>query len=494
MNCTKTLRCYTVEEKKRILDAYEKRTLSQADFFRVYDVPQGTFYEWRRRFRKHGLKGLENKTPYANKKRMAVNRAIIEMKQHQPGLGIRKIRDFLARLKLIKISHETVRRTLKKEGLIEHKRPKPNRPKKPRWFERSAPNMLWQMDIMTFTLKRLYQRVYLIGLIDDHSRYLVGWGLFSSQVQSNVLEVIKQAIIEHGLPQEILTDNGRQFVAWQGKSKFQKEMKHQGIQHTRSSPRHPQTLGKIESFWRNIWQEFLAATVFESFDDARKRIEAWIKYYNHQRPHQGIDSLVPADRYYRVANDVKKTIESGCTANALELARHGEPKKPFYLVGRLGEKELIIKAEGDRVEINLDGAPLEQIDLGTDKLINRVVRKEEGSDDWTEEHSAGGEAGNNPEGTIGQQERQADMPGTPYQPEIVLPVEGSGLCGDDGSHEAQETRPETQTPRPGEGQIAAGEPAIAPGKDAGGASSEHSPENPVPSQDSNRTKTERRLG
>jgi transposase InsO family protein len=483
-----------VEEKKMILDAWKNKTETADVFCQRQGVPKFTVYKWLKRYRQYGLKGLENRTSGPRKKSAAVKTAIIEMKQDKPGLGIRKIRDFLARLKLIKISHETVRRTLKKEGLIEHKRPKPNRPKKPRWFERSAPNMLWQMDIMTFTLKRLYQRVYLIGLIDDHSRYLVGWGLFSSQVQSNVLEVIKQAIIEHGLPQEILTDNGRQFVAWQGKSKFQKEMTHQGIQHTRSSPRHPQTLGKIESFWRNIWQEFLAATVFESFDDARKRIEAWIKYYNHQRPHQGIDGLVPADRYYRVANDVKKTIESGCTANALELARHGEPKKPFYLVGRLGEKELVIKAEGDRVEINLDGAPLEQIDLGTDKLINRVVRKEDESDDWTEEHPIGGEAGNNSEGLVGQQDHQTDMPGTQDQPEVILPVEGSGLCGNDGSHEAQETGAKTQTPRPGEGQIAAGEPAIAPGKDAGGASSVHSPENAVSSQDSNRTETERRLG
>ncbi len=72
-----------------------------------------------------------------------------------------------------------------------------------------------------------------------------------------VLEVLKGAIGEWGAPRELLSDNGRQFVAWRGKSRFQKVLTRQGVQHVRSAPQHPMTLGKIERFWKTIWDEFL---------------------------------------------------------------------------------------------------------------------------------------------------------------------------------------------------------------------------------------------
>jgi len=56
--------------------------------------------------------------------------------------------------------------------------------------------------------------------------------------------------------------------------------------------------------------------------------------YNFQRPHQGIDGLVPADRYFGAASEVKKTLAARVAANALELARHGVPKQALYLTGR----------------------------------------------------------------------------------------------------------------------------------------------------------------
>ena len=68
------------------------------------------------------------------------------------------------------------------------RKPKPPRnPPKPRFFERSTPNQLWQTDIFTFRLGG--KNAYLIGFIDDHSRYLVGLDLFCSQTAEHVLEV-----------------------------------------------------------------------------------------------------------------------------------------------------------------------------------------------------------------------------------------------------------------------------------------------------------------
>ncbi len=63
-------------------------------------------------------------------------------------------------------------------------------------------------------------KVYLIGIIDDHSRYMVGWGLFRQQTSASVMEVVKGAIGQWGAPREILSDNGRQFAAWRGETKY----------------------------------------------------------------------------------------------------------------------------------------------------------------------------------------------------------------------------------------------------------------------------------
>jgi hypothetical protein len=50
-------------------------------------------------------------------------------------------------------------------------------PDKLRFFERAKPNQLWQTDLFTFALKRQNRRVYLVAFLDDHSRFIVSFGL-----------------------------------------------------------------------------------------------------------------------------------------------------------------------------------------------------------------------------------------------------------------------------------------------------------------------------
>src|SRR5438132_2756431 len=150
-------------------------------------------------------------------------------------------------------------------------------------------------------------------------------------------------------PEEILTDNGSQYVTWRGKSAFTKELEQRGIRQIVARPRHPQTLGKIERFWGTLWRECVAQAVFLDLGDARNRIGLFIDHYNFQRPHQGIDGLVPADRFFGAASEVRRMLERRVAANALELARHGVPKKPFYLTGQVGGQPFSMHAEGERV-------------------------------------------------------------------------------------------------------------------------------------------------
>ncbi len=159
-----------------------------------------------------------------------------------------------------------------------------------------------------------------MAFLDDHSRYLVSYGLHASQSSALVLEVLRAGIAAYGAPEEVLTDNGAQYVTWRGESAFHKELKRRGIEQIVARPRHPQTLGKIERFWGTLWRECLEAAVFLDLADARARIGHFIDWYNFQRVHSGIDGLVPADRFFHAAPDVARVLKARVAANALELA------------------------------------------------------------------------------------------------------------------------------------------------------------------------------
>jgi transposase len=144
---------------------------------------RSTLSKWVRVYRDQGEAGLQSKPVLRNRARPkvapAVKTQVIELKRRHPDLGIKKISQFLRRMLFLPVSQETVRRTLHEHQLLKKPRPKPRRnPPKPRFFERSTPNQLWQTDIFTFRLGG--KNAYLIGFIDDHSRYVVGLDVFCS--------------------------------------------------------------------------------------------------------------------------------------------------------------------------------------------------------------------------------------------------------------------------------------------------------------------------
>lgn len=316
-------------------------------------VGKSTINKWVKLYRESGEDGLKSKFGNRNKKpqvKKAVKDKIVDLKKDNPTYGSRRITDILKRFFCIKTSPKTVHKTLSEEKLVEKKKVKPKKnPPKPRFFERSSPNQLWQSDICTFRLAG--KNAYLIGFIDDYSRYIVGLGLYRSQTASNVLEIYRRAVGEYNVPKEILTDNGRQYVNWRGTTNFQKELQKDRVKHIRSRPHHPMTLGKIERFWKSILQEFLLRCQFDSFENAQERIAVWINYYNHRRPHQGIKGLCPADRYFEIQNELKQTLAKGIEENALELALRGKPKDPFYMVGRMNGQNVVIRAEKGKVRM-----------------------------------------------------------------------------------------------------------------------------------------------
>jgi hypothetical protein len=161
----------------------------------------------------------------------------------------------------------------------------------------------------------------------------------------------------------VLTDQGRQYTAWRGETSFEEELRRHGIRHVKARPHHPQTLGKIERFWKTLWEEFLARTVFADFADCERRVGLFVQHYNFQRPHQAVQGLVPADRFFRAAPQVRAAIEAQVTANALRVAQAQPPQTPFYLVGQLGDRAVSIAASGGGLKVKV-GETEQRIALG----------------------------------------------------------------------------------------------------------------------------------
>ena len=358
--------------------------------------------EWIRRYQEYGRAGLEEpigKPRKAAKPKLPplVKQEIVAVKKQHPVYGVRRIAHWLRRALFLPASPETVRRTLHQHQLLPKTKPRrmKKNPPKPRFFERTTPNQMWQSDIFCFRLDG--RNAYLIGFIDDHSRYMVGLGLFRSQTGENVMEVYRTAVAEYGVPKEMLTDNGRQYATWRGKTRFQQELAKDRIHHIRSTPHHPMTLGKIERFWRTIWQEFLVRAQFDSFESARERVALWVKYYNYKRPHQSLEGLVPADRYFAMQKEVRQAVEQGLQENLLELALRGQPKNPFYMVGRLGAQSVVMKVEKGQLKMVLDGEE--------DRPVREVVYDMEANGDEQR-----GEEHQEPEGP-GDVQRATEVPG-----------------------------------------------------------------------------------
>jgi transposase len=343
---------FTPEQRLLILDSWRRSAIPAGDFAPLVGVSRHTIYAWKKRFDREGPGGLVDHprgTVKGSRLPDLTKRAILMLKESNPNYGCERISDLLARGPALQASATAVTKVLKEAGYVFDEIPTRSHPDHIREFERARPNQLWQTDLFTFILKRQNRRVYLVAFMDDHSRFIVSYGLHASQSAALVMEVLRAGISSYNPPEEILTDNGSQYITWRGKSAFAKELEKRGIRHVVSAPQHPQTLGKIERYWGTLWRECLESAIFLDLEDARRRIGLFTDHYNFSRPHRSLDGLVPADRFFGSAPEVLKTLRARVAANALELARNGIPKKPFYITGQVGGQPFSVHAEGERM-------------------------------------------------------------------------------------------------------------------------------------------------
>ncbi len=152
-----------------------------------------------------------------------------------------------------------------RHGLIEPKATRKKLPTYKRW-ERGRPMELWQMDVVGGVLLDDGTECKVLTGVDDHSRYCICAGVMVRATGRAVCAFLAQALERHGVPEEILTDNGKVFTNRFGLTPsevlFDKICRENGITHRLTAPASPTTTGKIERFHRTLHRVLGRADLF----------------------------------------------------------------------------------------------------------------------------------------------------------------------------------------------------------------------------------------
>jgi len=188
------------------------------------------------------------------------------------------------------------------------------------------------LDILEFFINKL--KVYLIILMDDFSRFILGARLFDETSVDTVIGVVMKGIDRYGKMEELLSDRGFVFYSWRGINRFEKYMETEDIHHTHARPHHPQTLGKVEAVNKQIQKELISRERFGSTEEGEAVILRWVDSYNYRRTHQGLGGLlVPADRFHGRSEDILKSIRDGIDPDTdLCYTNEGIPRSIINLV------------------------------------------------------------------------------------------------------------------------------------------------------------------
>src|SRR6266852_3072864 len=189
----------------------------------------------------------------------------------------------------------TIWRVLCRRGFVTaqpHKRPRSS------WhrFVADLPNELWQADITHWPLAN-GRDVEILNIIDDHSRLLTGSTARSIFKAGDIVTDLHTAITRHGRPERLLTDNGAVFTGHyrgHGWVALERELVALGIALRHSKPYHPQTCGKVERFHQTLKKWLARQDRARAATALQTQLDTFAEYYNHHRPHRGINRQTPA--------------------------------------------------------------------------------------------------------------------------------------------------------------------------------------------------------
>ena len=271
-------------------------------------VSRQSVHTWVARYLADGLAGLADRShrPGSCPHQVAGEAEVVvaEMRRQHPRWGAKRIRlELLRRPRdgLVVPSERTINRIFARQGLVVPRPRKRPRDSYRRW-QRPGPMQLWQINIVGGAMiadartGELREAKIVTG-VDDHSRFCVIAAVTERATGRAVCLALAAALVRYGVPEEILTDNGKQFTDRFGKGGevlFDKICRKNGITHRLTAPASPTTTGKVERFHQTLRRDLLDDhDSFPSVEAAQAAVHAWVAEYNADRPHQSLDGQVP---------------------------------------------------------------------------------------------------------------------------------------------------------------------------------------------------------
>jgi transposase InsO family protein len=264
------------------------------------DVSRASLHRWRCRYEAGGLEALRDRLrgPAPSRLPAWVEQAVIVVRLLTYWNSKRLAAEF-SRREIYPLDHHAIDALLADLGTarasVHHERGPA--------YERSRPNELWHIDIKgPFFLQRAraeFTKVWIVGLVDDHSRLLIGLQVLPRPQAAPILAWLDDCFELCGTPLELMSDNGSPFVVWMPGvlTLFGKTLEQLRIRHIRTQVNSPWTNGKIERFWGVLQSELLDRQVFRTIEAAADGLTRFATYYNYDRLHGELDWHTPAERY-----------------------------------------------------------------------------------------------------------------------------------------------------------------------------------------------------
>jgi transposase InsO family protein len=344
-----------------------------------FGVSRQAVHRWLRWYEDQGLGGLVDRSHRpprcSHQMAPAVEVWVLEARRRNPDWGPRRLVHEASRAGVEPVpSRSGIYRAMRRAGLIDPQARRRRDRRFKRW-ERGGSMELWQLDVVGGVLLGDGKECKVLTGIDDHSRFVVCAGVMVRATSRAVCTHFAQAMRRHGVPQEVLTDNGKVFTGRFGAKDtevlFDRICRENGIDHLLTAPRRPTTTGKIERFHRTMRQEFLTGRIFGDLATAQDELDAWVASYNTQRPHSALDMATPADRFSVTGRPVE--------TSALLDARSGDD----WISRKITTNGVISVAwqeiscgkhrAGHRVDIHVQGPTLQIWD--GEELIKTVLRQ-----------------------------------------------------------------------------------------------------------------------
>lgn len=163
----------------------------------------------------------------------------------------------------------------------------------------TRPNLVWCTDISYIPMRRGF--LYLVAIMDWHSRKVLSWRLSNSMDASFCVEALKEALAKYGPPEICNSEQGSQFTS----TDFTGVLLDAKVRISMGGRGRWIDNRMIERLWRSLKYECVYLNAFETGAEARRGIGAWISDYNEKRPHSSHGLLTPAEAYDTANRNLK---------------------------------------------------------------------------------------------------------------------------------------------------------------------------------------------